>query len=98
MYQQIYDITVLLLMSHNCLILAQLSASVQSRFESELTAEFFQVAAAIHPRFKLAWIEKSDDRVALQEKMRLVLTKYGGQQQTQPNNPGLVAGELQNED
>lgn len=56
-------------------VISNLIGSVKSRFEKEMSSEFFRVATAIHPEFKLLCFSE-EEVLAVKESMRRILAQY----------------------
>ena len=56
-------------------LVSTLSAAVQRRFHFELKDSTYKIAAALHPRFKLTWLEP-DELAQIQELIRTALAPF----------------------
>lgn len=67
-----------------CILAANLSASVKSRFKTELNSNAFKLSAAIHPRFKFTWIEEEEEG-EMKALAKSMLLHYEENQQDAPD-------------
>lgn len=77
-------------------LLCAVNAELKRRFEGELNSNYFMVAAAIHPKFKLSWIWESDSKAKVRDLVKLALENTAGVNPS-VDNAGSGAGSLQSE-
>lgn len=67
-------------------LLCVMNADITRRFDDELHSDYFKVAAALHPKFKLRWISDTEKRVEVRElvKNALELIQVGTPLHTNP--------------
>lgn len=58
-----------------CGLLSALIGDLNSRFEKELNSEYFQIAAALHPQFKLRWVP-GPEREEVKTKVKRALEQF----------------------
>ena len=62
-------------------LLGALQADLNRRFEDEFESEFFQIAAAVHPVFKLSWVSDDEKKTKIRQAVKAVLPDYEGDEQ-----------------
>ena len=62
-------------------LLGAFQADLNRRFEDEFESEFFHIAAAVHPIFKLSWVSDDEKRTKFHQAVKAVLPDHEGDEQ-----------------